>query len=210
MILDPKKTTVAYRCPACGATVKSFIGAFTLNADLLRLKCPCGKSDLTAEQKRDGKIKLTIPCFLCPKPHTFTVSESIFFGKELFNLPCAYTGIDIGFIGELDSVEKAVEESDRVLAEILEDANFEDVSCHNRNPVFDDPQILDIILYVVEDLSEEGKIRCGCEDKGEYEVSIKDDSVFVKCKKCLKEAEIPAGSTLAANAFLHTDEINLH
>ena len=29
------------------------------------------------------------------------------------------------------------------------------------------------------------------------------------CKKCGKTADIPAGSTLAANAFLHCDEITL-
>ena len=44
MILDEKKTTVAYRCPGCGAMVRSMIGAFTLSADMMRLKCPCGES----------------------------------------------------------------------------------------------------------------------------------------------------------------------
>lgn len=210
MILDHKMTTIAYRCPACGSIVKSMIGAFSLSGDMMRLKCPCKESDMTVERKRDGKIRLTIPCFLCPNPHSYTISEKVFFGKELFTFPCAYTGVDIGFVGSAEEVEKAVDEADRTLAQMFDDADFEDVSCHNKERVFDDPQILDIILYIIEDLAEEGKIYCGCEDGGEYEVSVGDDSIFVNCKKCGHKAEIPAGSTLAANAFLHCDEIHLH
>lgn len=202
-------TSVAYRCPSCGQTVKSMVGAFTLNADMLRLKCPCGGSEMTMEYKKDKKIRLTIPCFLCPRPHIYTVSENIFFGKDVFAFPCSYTGVDIGFSGSLENVENAVKESDLALEEILGDASFEDVTSGERSDVFDDPQILDIVLYVVEDLAEEGKIHCGCVDGGDYEVAVKDDDVIVRCRKCGREVAIPAGSTLAANAFLHCDEINL-
>ena len=209
MILEHKKTTVAYRCPSCGAVVKSMVGVFALKADMMRLKCPCGESDMTIEYKREGKIKLTVPCFLCPRPHVFTVSENIFFSKELFALPCGNTGIDIAFLGEDKEVNVAVDDSDRMLAELFDEVDFEDVSCHNKENVFDDPQILDIILYVIGDLAEEGKIHCDCNGDGEYEVAMGEDTVIVKCKKCGKSAEIPAGSTIAANAFLHADEINL-
>ena len=46
MILDKKETTIAYRCPECGASVVGMVGIFTLSADMIRLKCPCGKSEL--------------------------------------------------------------------------------------------------------------------------------------------------------------------
>ncbi|MBE6562179.1 MAG: hypothetical protein E7660_00415 [Ruminococcaceae bacterium] len=210
MILDKKMTTVAYRCPACGMTVKSVMGAFVLGGDLVRLKCPCGESEMTVEHKRDGKMRLTVPCFLCPKPHIFTVSENIFYSKDIFSLPCSYTGVDIGFLGEAEQVEKAIEESDLLLAEMLGENDFSDLSCGKKESVFDDPQILDIILYVIGDLAEEKKIYCGCEPgEGRYEVSVTDSSVIVTCKECGKSVEIPAGSTLAANAFLHTDELTL-
>lgn len=71
MILDEKKTTVAYRCPGCGAMVRSMIGAFTLSADMMRLKCPCGESDITIVYTPDKKLRLNVPCFFCPKPHQF-------------------------------------------------------------------------------------------------------------------------------------------
>ncbi len=209
MIIDKKMTAVAYRCPSCGQTAKSMIGAFTLNADMMKLKCPCGGSEMTIEKRRDGKIRLTVPCFLCPRPHIYTVSESIFFGRDVFAYPCSYTGVDVAFSGSLEAVESAVDESDLVLEEMLGDASFEDISCADDEKVFDDPQILDIILYVIGDLADEGKIHCGCEDKGEYEVSLNGDSVRVTCKKCGRKTDIPAGSTLAANAFLHSDDITL-
>ena len=209
MILDKKMTAVSYRCPSCGQTVKSMIGAFTLSADMMKLKCPCGGSSMTIERKKEGKIRLTVPCFLCPSPHIYTVSESLFFGREIFAYPCSYTGVDIAFSGKLEEVERAVEESDLILEDMLGDASFDDVSCGSGEKIFDDPQILDIVLYVVQDLADEGKIHCGCGDGGDYEVALSEDSVQVRCKKCGKHADIPTGSTIAANAFLHCDEITL-
>lgn len=209
MILDKKWTVASYRCPSCGQTVKSLVAAFTVGGDMMKLKCPCGGSEMIIEKKKDKTIRLTIPCFLCPRPHIYTVSENVFYGRDIFAYPCSYTGVDIGFSGTLEKVEEAVGESDLMLEEILGDTPFEDVSCAKSESVFDDPQILDIVLYVIGDLAEEGKIHCGCEDKGDYEVALGDDTVTVRCKKCGRRAVIPAGSTLAANAFLHTDEITL-
>ena len=46
MILEPKKTTVAYRCPECGAGVLSVVDIFALSANRVKLKCDCGKSEM--------------------------------------------------------------------------------------------------------------------------------------------------------------------
>ena len=58
MVLDKKETTVAYRCPQCGSWVASIVGVFSLTADMLRLKCPCGESELTIVNTNDKKIRL--------------------------------------------------------------------------------------------------------------------------------------------------------
>ena len=39
MIIQPKNTTIAYRCPACGQAVKSMVGVFALSGDMIKL-CP--------------------------------------------------------------------------------------------------------------------------------------------------------------------------
>lgn len=210
MILEGNMTMAAYRCPACGATVKSMVGAFSLSADMMKLKCPCGGSEMMIEYRRDGKIRLTVPCFLCPRPHIYTVSKNIFFGRDIFMFPCSYTGVDIGFVGSEENVESAIRESDIALEDILGDASFEEMSQGSSGGVFDDPQILDIVLFVIDELAAEGHIHCGCGDGlGEYETSVLDDSVRVSCKRCRRHVDIPAGSTIAANAFLHCDEITL-
>lgn len=124
MILNEKKTTVAYRCPECGAIVRSMVGVFTLTADMMRLKCPCGGSDITIVYTNDDKVRITVPCFVCPSPHTFNVSSQAFFSRELLTLPCAYSGLDVCFIGDEEHVIAATEEADRELEEMLGETSF--------------------------------------------------------------------------------------
>ena len=69
--------------------------------------------------------------------------------------------------------------------------------------------MLDIVLYVIRELAEEGLIKCNCPDDGDYDVEIHDDHVTVLCKKCGSKKEIQTGSVLAANDFLASDELVL-
>ena len=71
MILDQKKTTLAYRCPSCGAVPTSMVGAFSLSGDLFKLKCDCGGSFMTVERLQDGKLRLTVPCSNNPQERHF-------------------------------------------------------------------------------------------------------------------------------------------
>ena len=86
MVLDTKQTTVAYRCPHCGAGVMSVVGVFSLSAEMMKLKCSCGHSEMTMSRASNGKIRFSVPCMLCPSPHSFTVNSSVVFSKELFVL----------------------------------------------------------------------------------------------------------------------------
>lgn len=210
MILNQKQTTIAYRCPACGAIVKSMVGVFALSADMLKLKCPCGGSEMTVMYTSDKKIRLTVPCFLCPNPHNYTVSTAVFFEKDQFAFACPYSGVDICFTGKNENVDKMTAEADIELAKMLDGRDVSEISgAAGRNGVFTDPQILDIIMFVIRDLDESGEIKCRCKDGGEYEAEVLDDAVEVRCKKCGAKTKIPADSTLSANAFLHCDHIEL-
>jgi len=210
MVLNKKETTVAYRCPECGASVMSLVGIFTLTADMIRLKCPCGKSELEMVYTKDKKVRLNVPCFLCPTPHSYMISSSMFFDREIFTLPCSYSGVDICFIGKQDKVAKAMEESEKELLEMLGDTDFETLA-QNRgeNLELSDPQVLDIVLYVIRELAEEGLIKCNCIGDGDYDVEIHDDHVTVLCRECGAKLEIPTGSVIAANDFLASDELVL-
>lgn len=211
MVLDKKETAVAYRCPHCGSWVASLVGIFSLSADMLRLKCPCGESEMTMVYTNDKKVRLTVPCFLCPKPHNFVVSAGAFFDKELLAFPCAYSGMDVAFLGKKDAVLEAEKESDKVLSELIEDAG---VSPFGRKQemeeVFTDPQILEIVNFVIRDLDEAGEIKCRCpEYEGSYTVEVTDDGVWVKCESCGAKKLIPVTSTITAQAFLNCDHLEL-
>ena len=212
MILNQKQTTLAYRCPHCGAAVTSFVGVFSLSADMIRMKCPCGESDLSVVYTKDKKVRLSVPCFLCPKPHTFTLSSQLFFETDLMAFPCPYSGINIAFVGHEEKVAQAFAEADRELREILQEEQFSSLSesRHDRSRMFSDPQIMDIIMYVIHELSAEGEIRCKCPDgHGHYAVDVLDDCVKITCEDCGASAEIPTDSIVSANAFLHCTHIDL-
>lgn len=210
MVLDKKETTIAYRCPDCGASVMGLVGIFTLSADMIRMKCPCGKSELEILYTKDKKIRLNVPCFLCPTPHSYMLSSQIFFEKELFALSCSYSGIDICFIGKNDKVQEAMQNSERELLDMLEDTDIETLTKNRgENIELSDPQIFDIVMYVVHELADEGKVKCKCTDDGEYEVEIHDEHLTVVCRKCGASIDIATNSITSATDFLGADELVL-
>lgn len=210
MVLDKKETTVSYRCPECGASVTSMVGIFALTADMIRLKCPCGGSELEIVYTKDKKIRLNVPCFLCPNPHSYLISSQMFFERDLFTMPCSYSGVDICFIGRQDKVQEAVEKSEKELVEMLGDTDLETLSQHRgTNLELSDPQVLDIVLYVVHELADEGKISCKCKDDGDYEVEIFDDYLMIECRKCGANLKVQTNSLTAATDFLGCESLVL-
>lgn len=163
MVLKPKQTTVAYRCPDCGAGVLSAVGLFNLSADMVKLKCSCGKSELKIVYNRDDTVRLTVPCLLCPKPHIFTVKSNLFFSDELFLLPCPYADINICFTGEINRVKAELARTELELLDMLEENGITDFSAlHGDAQDLGDPQVHDIMMFVINDLDAEGKIYCRC------------------------------------------------
>ena len=191
----------------------SLVDPFALSADMVKLKCDCGKSEMTAIYSNDGKVRLTVPCIFCPKPHTFTVSSGVFFGKELFVLPCPYSDINIAMTGEVNNVKAELARSELELLQILEDNGLDSFAALHQQGEreLSDPQIFDIIMFVINELDAEGKIYCHCENEGEgdFEVEVLDDGIKVSCKRCGASRVIPTDGLLAANAFLNADSLYL-
>ena len=213
MVLENKQTTVAYRCPHCGAGVMSVVGIFNLSADMMKLKCSCGHSEMTVVYNKDGRIRFTVPCILCPTPHNFTVSSSIFFGKELFVLPCPYSDINICMMGDTNHVKAELSRTELELIDMLEKSGLESFDELHSEQYLSDPQVTEIVTYVIKELDEEGKIRCKCADsgsgEGEFDAEIRQDGIFVSCKKCGASKLIKADSLISANDFLNADSLEL-
>ena len=217
MVLDAKQTTVAYRCPHCGAGVMSLVGLFALSADMVKLKCTCGKSEMSVVYSKDKKVRITVPCILCPKPHSFTVNSSVFFKNELFVLPCPLSDINVCMIGDHNQVKAELARTELELLDLLEEHGLESFDAFHGEQTLTDPQILDIILYVVNDLDAEGRIYCKCtgeednpEDAGSsYDAEMLPEGLKVTCTKCKASKIIPANSLIDAHNFLNADSLTL-
>ena len=115
------QTHIAYRCPECGTLIYGFVGKFALSANLLRIKCSCGHSALDINITNDNKIRLSVPCLFCKQNHSFVVSQSIFFGRDIFLLNCPYANMDICFIGSKEKIDAEALRSGNELEKLLSD-----------------------------------------------------------------------------------------
>ncbi len=222
MILDSKETSVAYRCPKCGQMVFSMVGIFALSGDLIKLKCPCGGSELTAAYTRDRKVRLSIPCFICPQPHGYTVSPGSFFNGGLISLACTYSGIDICFIGDKDRVKAAADDADREFAELLRESGVEEFGDFAEAKEADDriqgeqiadPNLQSVVHFMLCELEDEGNISCKCGKAcGKYEFKFVGDrmsSVLIYCEKCSASVSVPMFDPVSVEEFLQTETLTL-
>lgn len=211
MVLENKQTTVAYRCPHCGTGVMSVVNIFNLKADMVKLKCTCGESEMTVTCSKDGKVRFNVPCVLCPNPHNFTVSSSIFFGKDLFVLPCPYSDINVCMMGDVNHVKAELSRSELELLDLLEKSGLDSFEAFHSEQFLSDPQVTEIVTYVIKELDEEGRISCKCEGDAEreYDAEIQRDGIRVSCKCCGASKFIPTDSLIRANDFLNADSLEL-
>lgn len=213
MVIQPKQTTVAYRCPHCGAGVMSAVSFFALSADMIKLKCSCGKSEMSIVEREDGQVRLTVPCLVCAKPHIFHVRKSIFFEKELFSLQCPYSDLNLAMTGEINLVKAELARGELELLDLMEKSGLESFDAfHNDEDALPDPQIHEIVMFVIHDLDAEGKIYCRCDpsDNGrEYDAEVVEDGILVSCRKCGARRLVPTDSRLSAHAFLNADALHL-
>ena len=215
MILEEMNSVIAYRCPCCGQGVISNVGVFALTAEKIALRCPCKRSELELIYTKDGKIRISVPCLFCPSPHVYTVSKAAFFKKELFTLECPYTGSGTVFIGELNHVKAELSRTELELLDVMNEHGVETFDPLRKKEPFTDKEIFDVIMYVIGELDEEGKIYCKCpkrdseNEEKDYDVAMTDDGILVSCPRCGASKLIPTDSHLAAHAFLYSDSLTL-
>jgi hypothetical protein len=115
-------------------------------------------------------------------------------------------------LGETNQVKAELARTELELLDLMEENGVSDFSALHRREeeALSDPQVMDIIRFVIDELRLEHKIVCLCEDgQGEYEVEVLEDAVRVKCKKCGASRVIATDSYLGAQAFLDCDSLYL-
>lgn len=222
MVLNPKTTHIAYRCPSCGYIIRGIAGAFGLGAqDMLRLRCSCeGAPEMTILGSADHRIRLSVPCLLCGKDHQYTLSDTLFYGKDIFHLACPYTDINIGFFGRNEEMltaaaDASTEELNALYEELIgkgatpaEDEETDRAIPDGEEPFLGDAQIFDIIRFMVKELEAEGQIHCPCVG-GEYDVEMTPRGIRVFCRLCGAERLFATNSVAAAQEFLSAERLDL-
>ena len=136
-----RDTTVGYHCPFCGMPILNRINIFTMEGNLVKMKCVCGGSELLVQIQKDRKYKITAPCILCPTPHTFTLSSAAFFQRDLFALSCKFTAVNICFIGKGNKVYDALRKNEEELIKTFgaaEELDDEDGFDEEDDDLYDD------------------------------------------------------------------------
>ncbi|MBQ8381204.1 MAG: hypothetical protein IJY18_04845 [Clostridia bacterium] len=201
-----KATHIAYRCPECGSAIFGLVGEFALGYEMLRLKCSCGEASLDISKTADNKLKLTVPCVLCKDTHSFVISPSIFFDRDVFSFNCPYANVDIAFIGDKEKIDGLLEENERSLRQIISNMGGEELSDIQPIDVDEedalvDPMAYDIIRFMIKDLEAEGKVDCPCHS-GSYDLRYAPGGIQVFCPECGATKFFPALSPSAAEDYV--------
>lgn len=202
-------THIAYRCPYCGAVISATVNLFMLSGGF-KLECiECHKSALELTMTADKKVRLTVPCLVCPHPHPYTVSAETFFAKDIFLLSCSYSGLDICFIGSEDKVEDELDRTESLIRELLADDADDESAAVQSDMLTADTNVVREILFALDGLMSEKKITCGECGSHAAKVLIDYDSVHVVCKVCGKKKVLNARNKFDASAAIELDELIL-
>ena len=207
------QTHIAYRCPECGTLIYGFVGKFALSANLLRVKCSCGHSALDINITNDNKVRISAPCLFCKQNHSFVVSQSIFFGRDIFLLNCPYANMDICFIGSKEKIdEEAIRSADELnkLLSNLEAESIKDIQPEelSEDEFLPDPATYDTIRFLIKELEAEGKIDCPCHSQ-KYDLRFCDTGIEVYCEECGATHVFNTQSESASQDYINTDSIYL-
>ncbi len=214
MIAKIPQTHIAYRCPECGTVIYAFIGKFALSANMIRTKCPCGHSALDVTVTNDEKIRLSVPCVFCKQNHSYVVSQSIFFGRDIFLLNCPYANMDICFIGDKEKCDLEVDRTGKELEKLLADLNAEALSdiqpeiSEDEDEFIPDPTVYDTLRFVLSELESDGKVDCPCHS-GRYDLRYADNGIELFCEECGATHLFDVTSASASEDYITLDEVML-
>ncbi len=186
MILTPKKTTVAYRCNACGAMVMAELDRFKLSS-MPSLGCSCNESSMRISVGNDEKVRITAPCMFCPNPHQYTLASKSFFDKDIFVLDCPYTGVDIVVMGKKAEVIAETDRANRELNTYIAEARMLAKEYEGYERSIDEEPLEELLKAFVRRLCEEGRIECECPEGGCYKCAVEGESLKLYCIDCNAE-----------------------
>lgn len=183
MVQDTKRF-LAYICPHCRQSVIVERDLFSLAASPTRIKCPCGKSEMTVEFL-PNRVQLTVPCLFCGREHAVSCSAHAFVREKALAFSCAASGLDCCYVGEEGPVYAATARLEQAVDKLEEES-----ASHGA---FLDEIVMHEVLSEIKDIAARGGISCTCGSKS-WTFQVNYSSVDIICADCGAQVRIPAAT----------------
>lgn len=184
--MDPnKKRFIAYICPKCRQSVIVERDMFALAAAPSRIKCPCGKSELTIDFQPD-QVHMTVPCVFCGTDHRVSCPSRAFAERRALAFSCGASGLDCCYVGEEGPVYAATARLEQALDK-LEGRKEE------GRGTFLDPVVMEEVLSEIKDIAARKGISCTCGSMS-WTFQLNYSSIDLMCTKCGAQVRIPAAT----------------
>lgn len=179
-----EKRFLSYICPTCRQSVIVERDLFTLAASKNRIKCPCGKSELTVEFM-PNRVQMSVPCLFCGRDHSVSCSSQAFVREKALAFSCAASGLDCCYVGEEGPVYAATARLEQAVDKLEEESA--------EHGAFLDEIVMHEVLSEIKDIAARGGVSCACGSKS-WTFRVNYSSVDLICADCGAEMRIPAST----------------
>lgn len=201
-MLINRSTTVALSCPACGRLEMESINIFELAAaETKHLNCSCGAVKASIKQISKLKLKLNYFCLHCDRSHSIVISKQKFwYNNQLFSLSCQETGLNPGFFGPTDLLNKEMKKEKQDLELMAAELGFDD---------FKNPDIMLKVVDIIHDLAAENNLDCQC-GSNDVNIELFFDKIQLICNQCSSYLNLKAENKNDLKNLKKLDSIQLH
>ena len=175
---------LAYICPKCRQSVIVERDLFTLAAAPVKIKCPCGKSELRVEFM-PNRVLLSVPCQYCGVDHKVSCSSHAFVRERALAFSCSTSGLDCCYVGEEGAVYASTARLEQAMDKIDDEAQ--------EKGMFLDELVMHEVLSEIKDIATRGGISCACGSKN-WSFDLHYSCVELSCTDCGAQMRIPAAT----------------
>ena len=183
-MVQETKRFLSYICPHCRQSVVVERDLFTLAAAVHRIKCPCGRSELTVEFL-PNRVRLSVPCLFCGREHEVSCSSHAFVREKALAFSCAASGLDCCYVGEEGPVYAATARLEQAVDKLEEESA--------REGAFLDEIVMHEVLSEIRDIAARDGVSCACGSK-QWTFQVNYSSVDLICTQCGAQMRIPAAT----------------
>jgi hypothetical protein len=188
---------IALRCTLCGKLEQHVLSIFSFSGcHSHRIHCSCGFRKAVINMKDRRNVHIQVPCILCETEHVFTYPAKQFWGAGLEGLICPESAAELGYFGDDETVQMAVEE-------------WEKTHSGGFDEYFNNPAVMFDMLNHLHQVAENRRLFCNCGSR-EIEVDLYPDCLELHCSRCSAISRIPAVTTEDRDGLVAMETVVMH